>query len=104
MVLLHGVNIAAFEQSWSVMVSMVSNPSDSGSLTMKSRDMVWNGSALGSGVMGNNASLLGFVFILDIWQVVWEQKGQKTRVTPYTTGSSTWWHDGLHDGQQCTMG
>jgi len=48
---LHGMNIAAFEQSWSVIVSIVSNPSDSGSLTMKSSEIVWKGSALGSGVM-----------------------------------------------------
>jgi len=66
---LQGMNIAALEQSWLVIVNIVSNPSDSGSLTMKSREMVWNGNALGSGVMGNNAGLLGFVLIFDIWQV-----------------------------------
>jgi len=66
---LQGINIAALEQSWSVIVSIVSNPSDSGSLTIKSREMVWNGNALGSEVMGNSAGLLGFVLILDIWQV-----------------------------------
>jgi len=63
---LHGMNIATFEQSWSVIVSIVSNLSDSGSLTMKSSEMVWKGSALGSGVIGDSAGLLGFVLILDI--------------------------------------
>jgi len=33
---------------------------------MKSREIVWKGSALGSGVMGDRAGLLGFVLILDI--------------------------------------
>jgi len=36
---------------------------------MKSSEMVWNGSAFGSGVMGYRAGLLGFVLIFDIWQV-----------------------------------
>ena len=41
-----------FEQLWSVMVRMVLYPSNSGSFMMKSSVMVWNGSALVTGVIG----------------------------------------------------
>ena len=49
---LQGMKIAAFEQSWSVMVSMELYPSDSGNLTMKSIATVSNGSAFGMGKIG----------------------------------------------------
>ena len=52
-VLLHGRNINALEQSVSVMVRMVLYPPDSGSLVMKSSAMVSNGHAFSMGVMGN---------------------------------------------------
>src|SRR5712671_2999825 len=66
---LQGMKNAAFEQSWSVMVKMVSCPSDTGSLTMKSRLIVWKGSAFASLVMGNKGGLVGFVLTFVIWQV-----------------------------------
>src|SRR5258708_802859 len=44
-----GMNTAALVQSWSVTVRMESLPFDSGSLVMKSRAMVSNGSASGFG-------------------------------------------------------
>jgi len=66
MVSLQGIKIAALEQSWSVIVSIVLNPSDLGSLTIKLREMVWNGNAFGSGVIGYRAGLLEFVLIFDI--------------------------------------
>ena len=46
---LHGMNIVAFVQSWSVMVSMESNPSVTGNLMMKSSVTVSNGIASGLG-------------------------------------------------------
>jgi hypothetical protein len=49
---LHGIKMDAFEQSWSVIVRIVSYPCDSGSFVMKSSVIVWKGSALGVGVMG----------------------------------------------------
>ncbi len=42
---LHGMKIAALLQSWSMMVSMVSYPSDFGSLMMKSIAITSKGSA-----------------------------------------------------------
>jgi hypothetical protein len=44
MVSLQGMNSDAFEQSWSVIVRMVSYPSDTGSFVIKSSAIVWNGS------------------------------------------------------------
>ena len=64
MVSLQGMNRAILVQSWSVIVSMESNPCDSGSLTIKSIAMVSNGAALGVGEMGYNGALVGLVFTL----------------------------------------
>ena len=44
---LHGMNIAALLQSWSVMVSIESYPCNTGNLVMKSRVMVSKGIASG---------------------------------------------------------
>jgi hypothetical protein len=55
---LHGINRAAFEQSWSVIVKMVLYPLDSGSLTIKSRAKVWNGCASKIGVIGYSGGLV----------------------------------------------
>ena len=49
---LQGIVISIFVQSWSVMVRIESFPADSGNFTIKSIDMVWNGSAPIAGVIG----------------------------------------------------
>ena len=49
---LQGIAISIFVQSWSVMVRIESYPADSGSFTIKSIDMVWNGNAPIAGVIG----------------------------------------------------
>ena len=46
---LHGMNIDALVQSWSVTVRMESYPSDCGNFVMKSSAMVAKGSASGCG-------------------------------------------------------
>ena len=56
MVSLQGIAISILVQSWSVIVRMESNPSDSGSFTIKSMAIVWNGSAPVAGVMGNKGA------------------------------------------------
>ncbi len=61
---LHGMNIAALLQSWSVMVSIESYPCDMGSLVMKSRATVLKGIASGRGNIGCSGALVGHVFIL----------------------------------------
>ncbi len=50
---LHGINMDPFEQSWLVIVSMESYPSDGGSLVMKSSAMHSKGCASGLEEMGN---------------------------------------------------
>ena len=56
MVSLQGIAISILVQSWSVIVRMESNPSDSGSFTIKSIVMVWNGSAPVVGFMGDKGA------------------------------------------------
>ena len=70
MVSLHRMKIDALVQSWLVTMRMLSNPPDVGSLTMKSRAIVWKGSAFATGVMGESRGFEGWVFTLDIWQAV----------------------------------
>ena len=53
---LQGMKIAAFEQSWSVMVNIVSYPLDGGNLTMKSIATVSKGNACDIGEMGRKAA------------------------------------------------
>ena len=53
---LQGMKIAAFEQSWSVTVSMVSYPFDGGNLTIKSIAIVSKGSACDVGRIGRRAA------------------------------------------------
>ena len=69
MVSLQGVTISIFVQLWSVMVRIESNPSDSGSFTIKSMVMVWNGSASVSSVMGDKGAFHGWVFTLFLWHL-----------------------------------
>ena len=69
MVSLQGRNIAAFMQSWSVIVKIVSCSLDSGSFTMKSIAIVWKGRASGSAVIGFRGGQFGFVFVFVIWHV-----------------------------------
>ena len=56
MVSLQGIAISILVQSWSVIVRMESNPADSGNFTIKSIAIVWNGSALVVGVMGDKGA------------------------------------------------
>ena len=53
---LQGMKIATFEQSWSVIVSMVLYPLDGGNLTMKSIATVSKGNACDVGEMGHKAA------------------------------------------------
>ena len=64
---LHGMNIVAFVQSWSVMVSIELYPCEIGSLVMKSRATVSNGIASRVGNMGDNEALVGRVLTLFLW-------------------------------------
>ena len=61
---LQGMATIILVQSWSVMVRIESHPPDSGSLTMKSIAIVWNGSASATGVIGYNGAFLVWVLTL----------------------------------------
>jgi hypothetical protein len=63
---LHGMNIAALVQPWSVMVRMESKPCETGSLTMKSSATVSNGIASGLGYIGCKGALVGQ--LLTLWR------------------------------------
>ena len=56
MVSLQGIVISILVQSWSVIVRMELNPTDSGNFTIKSMAIVWNGSAPVAGVMGDKGA------------------------------------------------
>jgi hypothetical protein len=56
---MQGMKIVAFEQSWSVTVSMESYPCDTGSLVIKSTATVSKGVASGLAHMGSNGALVG---------------------------------------------
>jgi hypothetical protein len=58
------MKIVAFEQSWSVTVSMELYPCDSGSLVIKSTATVSKGVASGLAQMGSNGALVGWLLIL----------------------------------------
>jgi hypothetical protein len=57
----HGMKMVAFEQLWSVTVSMELYPCDTGSLVMKSTATVSKGVASGLAQMGSSAALVGSV-------------------------------------------
>ena len=57
---LQGTNITAFVQSWSVMLRMVSHPSDMGTLVMKSTAIVAKGCVV-MGVIGNRGGRFQWV-------------------------------------------
>ncbi len=61
---LHGMNTAAFVQSWLVMVSIESYPCEGGSLVMKSNATVLNGIASRVGNIGERGAMVGCVLIL----------------------------------------
>src|SRR6266581_3626326 len=67
MLSLQGINMAAFVQSWSVIVSIESYPCETGSLVMKSKATVSNGIASHVGNIGDNGALVGLVLILFLW-------------------------------------
>src|SRR5580698_4633105 len=60
----HGMKIVAFEQSWSVTVSMELYPCDTGSLVMKSTATVSKGVASGLAQMGSSIALVGRLLTL----------------------------------------
>jgi hypothetical protein len=60
----HGMKIVAFEQSWSVTVSMELYPCDMGSLVMKSTATVSKGIASGLAQMGSSAAFVGRLLTL----------------------------------------
>jgi len=61
---LHGMNTAAFVQSWSVTVSIESYPCEIGNLVMKSSATVSNGIASCVGKIGDSGALVGRMLIL----------------------------------------
>jgi hypothetical protein len=61
---MHGIKIVAFEQSWSMTVSMESYPCNTGSLVIKSTATVLKGVALGLAQMGSSAALVGRLLTL----------------------------------------
>ena len=61
---LHGINIAAFVQLWSVTVSIESYPCEIGSLVIKSSATVSNSIASCMGKVGDSGALVGCVLIL----------------------------------------
>ena len=61
---IQGMKRDALEQSWSVMVRIESYLWHLGSLVMKSRAMTSNGFAFGSGNIGANGALVGWVLTL----------------------------------------
>src|SRR5580692_8304001 len=63
---MHGMKMVAFEQLWSVTVSMESYPCDTGSLVMKSTATVSKGVASGLAHMGSNGALVGR--LLTLWR------------------------------------
>jgi hypothetical protein len=63
----HGMKMVAFEQSWSVTVSMESYPCDTGSLVMKLAATVSKGVASGLAQMGSSATLVGQLLTLCHW-------------------------------------
>src|SRR5580693_2031753 len=60
----HGMKMVAFEQSWSVTVSMESYPCNTGNLVMKSTATVSKGVASGLAQMGSNVALVGRLLTL----------------------------------------
>ena len=56
MVSLQGIAISILVQSWSVIVRIELNPANSGSFTIKSIAIVWNGSAPVVRVMGDKGA------------------------------------------------
>ena len=67
---LHGIKMDPFEQSWLVIVSIESYPSDGGSLVMKSSAMHSNGCASGLVKMGNWGGLGHVVMFFRDWHRV----------------------------------
>jgi hypothetical protein len=66
---LQGRRITALVQPWSVMVMMMSCPSDRGNLVMKSIAIWKNGIGSLSGIMGSRGGVFCHVIVLFAWQV-----------------------------------
>jgi hypothetical protein len=54
MFVVQGINFAALEQPWSMIVSMALKPFDSGRSVIRSMATIWKGPEWGSGVIGCN--------------------------------------------------
>ena len=67
---LQGIAISILVQSWSVMVKIESCPADSGSFTIKSIAIVWNGNAPVVGVIGFKGAFRGCMLTLFCWHWV----------------------------------
>ena len=67
---LHGRNIAAFEQSWSIIVRMLLYPCERGNLTIRSMATCLKGRATHCVIMGNNGGFCFIVLAFVDWQVV----------------------------------
>ena len=65
---LQGIAISILVQSWSVIVKIESKPSNSGSFTIKSIAIVWNGRASCFRVIGDKGAFFGWVLALFLWQ------------------------------------
>src|SRR5579863_8262628 len=93
---LQGTRMTAFVQSWSVMVIIVSLPSDIGSLTIKSTAMVWNGRASSCSVIGFSGGLLRCVMGLLAWQIAHP-------FTYWCTNSLQWGHQYCFSNALCVL-
>ncbi len=68
-VLLQGINLAALEHPWSMIISMLSKPSDLGKSVIRTINMYWNGpSPAGTSKHCRGAFLHGR-FVLDSWHL-----------------------------------
>ena len=68
MFVVQGINFAAFEQPWSIIVSMALKPFDSGRSVIRSMATIWKGPEWGSGVIGCNGAFWWVVRGLFSWQ------------------------------------
>jgi len=69
-VLLQGMNLAAFKHPWSTIISMLSKPSDLGRSVMRSMDMYWNGPSPAGTLKCCSGAFLHGRFVLDSWHLV----------------------------------
>ncbi len=68
-ILLQGMNLAAFEHPWSTIVSMLSKPSDLGRSVMRSMNTYWNGPSPAGTLKRYRGAFLHGRFVLDFWHL-----------------------------------